>query len=250
MPCQLHIAGVSTNGIESINHCIVHLAALPNKVRRICKSLCLSRIFPNEVIPSRLPLFIRIDSIGFVCHEILLLLPLVGYSNVITVQQSVKSDGVPYIRRDSVTILRRDSLDADKGLSRFRRGCVLVRFVGIRQNHILAACRIILDRVGRGVMRQVNDIRNGRRRLRSLSRLVYGFGVRSVGLVHGFNRIHFARSRGLCSIFGNSSAIRRKFVRKRDGVNGEHRKQHTGRQCNRGHFLCNFVHNACVLSVQ
>ena len=249
MPCQLHIAGVRTNGIEGINYRKVHFAALPNKVRRIRKSLCFSRVLPNEVIPSRLTIFVRIESIGFICYEIVFLLPLISHSNVITVQQGVESNGIPHIRRNSVAIFRRDSLDTDKGLSRFRRGCVLFRFVRIRQNNILTACRIILDRVGRRVMRQVNDIRNGRRRLRSLSRLVYGFGIVSVGLVHGFNRIHFARSRGLCSIFGNSSAIR-EFVRKRYGVSCEHRKQHTGRQCNRGHFLCNFVHNACVLSVQ
>ena len=175
--CNLDIAGISTDFIECIDYSVVHLAALPHIIRLVSENRCLGSILNDEVIPSRLVLFIRIDGIGFVSSKSLLLLPLVGYRDIITVQQGIQSNCIPHLCRNLITVIRCYSLNADERLSCFWCGNDILGGIGLRIDDIFRICRIILDRVGRGIMRQIHYISHSLRGLRAFDRRIFGFGI-------------------------------------------------------------------------
>ena len=136
MVCNLDIAGIGTDFIERIDYSVVQFAALPHIIRLVSENSCFSSILDDEVIPSRLVLFIRIDCIGFVSSKSLLLLPLVGYRDIITVQQGIQSNCIPYLSRNLVTVIRCNSLNADERLSCFRCGNDILGGIGLRIDNI------------------------------------------------------------------------------------------------------------------
>ena len=175
--CNLDIAGISTDFIKRIDYSIVHLAALPHIIRLVSENRCLGSILNDEVIPSRLVLFIRIEGIGFVSNRSLLLLPLVGYRDIVTVQQGIQSNCVPHLCRNLITVIGCYSLNADERLSCFRCGNDILGGIGLRIDDIFGICRIILDRIGRRIMRQIHHISHSLRGLRTFDRRVFGFGI-------------------------------------------------------------------------
>ena len=175
--CNLDIAGISTDFIECIDYSVVHLAALPHIIRLVSENRRLGSVLNDEVIPSRLVLFIRIDGIGFVSSKSLLLLPLVGYRDIITVQQGIQSNCIPHLCRNLITVIRCYSLNADERLSCFRCGNDILGGIGLRIDDIFRICRIILDRVGREIMRQIHYISHNLRGLRAFDLRIFGFGT-------------------------------------------------------------------------
>ena len=175
--CNLDIAGISTDFIECIDYSVVHLATLPHIIRLVSENRRLGSILNDEVIPSRLVLFIWIDGIGFFSSKSLLLLPLVGYRDIITVKQGIQSNCIPHLCRNLITVIRCYSLNADERLSCFRCGNDILGGIGLRIDDIFRICRIILDRVGRGIVRQIHHISHSLRGLRAFDRRIFGFRI-------------------------------------------------------------------------